>query len=115
MALREAREGEQSISRFLQAVGDGATFKPPFSKEDFSLGLDLLPGVGVNYVVVVGRHFLVQAVRRVGEQVAVLVHGAALDRRLRPKRRKRLIEAGAAIDDNEFWSSQSLSQKVACR
>ena len=48
MALREAREGEQPIPRFLQAVGDGATFEPPFSKEDFSLGLDLLPGVGVN-------------------------------------------------------------------
>lgn len=32
LALREARESEQSISRFLQAVGDGATFEPPFSR-----------------------------------------------------------------------------------
>jgi len=74
MALREAREGEQPIPRFLQAVGDGATFEPPFAKEGFSLGLDLLAGGGVNHVVVIGRDLLMQPVRRVGEQVAMLVN-----------------------------------------
>ena len=43
-----------------------------------------------------------QPVWRVGEKVAVLVHRAALNRRLGPERCERPIKAGTAIDDNEF-------------
>src|SRR5271170_2404610 len=78
LALREARESEQSVACFFQAVGDGAAFEPPFSDEGFSFGLDLLAGLGVN-VVVVGRDLLVQPVRRVSEEITVLVHRAALN------------------------------------
>ena len=53
-----------------------------------------------------------QPIRRVGEQVAMLVHSAALDRRVRPKRRERLIEAGAAIDNDQFRSSQAARDQV---
>src|ERR1700678_3384357 len=42
LALREARESEQSVACFFQAVGDGAAFEPPFSDEGFSFGLHLL-------------------------------------------------------------------------
>jgi hypothetical protein len=48
LALREAGESEQSVARFLQAVGDGAAFEPPFPDKGFSFGLDLLAGLGIN-------------------------------------------------------------------
>jgi hypothetical protein len=82
LAWREADEGEQSVACFPQAVGDAAAFGPPFSNEAFSFGLDLLAGQGVNHIVVVGRDFLMQPVRRMGEQVAVLVDRTALDWRI---------------------------------
>ena len=108
----KAREGEQSISRFFQAIGDGATFEPPFADEGLSLRLNLLLRLGVNHVVVVGRDFLVQPVWRVGEKVAVLVHGAALNRHVGPKRRERLIKAGTAIDNNEFRRLQTARNEI---
>lgn len=84
LTLREASESEQSVACFFQAVGDGAAFEPPFPEEGFSFGLDLLAGLSVDHVVVVGRDFLMQPVRRVGEKVAVLVDRASLDRRIGP-------------------------------
>src|SRR5205814_6190326 len=39
---------------------------------------------GVDHVVVLGRDFLMQTVRSVCQQIAMLVHGAALHQRLRP-------------------------------
>ena len=78
IGFREAREGEEFISRFFQAIGDGVTFEPPFADEDLSLRLNLLLRLGVNHVVVVSRDFLVQPIWRVAEKVAALVHGAAL-------------------------------------
>ena len=92
MAWRKAREGEKAISRFLQAVGDGFAFEPPFSQEGFALGLDVFGCGGIDHVVVIGRDLLMQPVGRMGEQVAMLVYGAALDRRVGPERRERLIQ-----------------------
>jgi hypothetical protein len=110
IALREAREREESTSRFFQAVGDGATFKPPFSKEGLSLGLDLLPGgVGVDYVVVVGRHFFVQAVRRVCEQVSMLCTAGPAPP---AKGAASALSRPEPPDDNEFWSSQAARDQV---
>jgi RNA-directed DNA polymerase len=43
-------------------------------------------GGGVDHVVVIGRDLLMQSVRGVGEKVAVLIYGAALDRRFWPQR-----------------------------
>jgi hypothetical protein len=50
--------------------------------------------------------------RRVGEKVAVLVHGAALNRHVGPKRRERLIKAGTAIDNNEFRRLQTARNEI---
>ena len=40
------------------------------------------------------------------------MHGAALDRPVRPKRRERLVQAGTAIDDDEFRVSQAARDEV---
>jgi len=74
LAFGEAREGEQPVARFFQAIGDGAAFEPPFADEGLSPRLDLLLRLGVNHVGVIGRDFLVQPIWRVGEKVAVLVN-----------------------------------------
>ena len=112
LAWREAREGEQAISRFLQGVGDGSAFERPFTQEDLWFGLDLLAGGGVNHVGVVGRNLFVQPIRRVGEQVAMLVHGAALDRRVGPEGRERLVQTAAAIDDQQLRSPQTARDQI---
>ena len=52
--LGEAREGEQSVPRFFQAIGDGAALEPPFVDEGLPPCLDFLLRFGVNHVVVVG-------------------------------------------------------------
>ena len=51
---------------------------------------DLGPGLGVDHVAVVLGELVVQRLRRVGEQVAVLVDRAALDRRIRHSGQRRL-------------------------
>ena len=112
LARREARESEQSVACFFQAVGDGAAFEPPFSEEGFSFGLDLLAGLGVNHVVAVGRDLLMQPVRRVSEEITVLVHRAALNRHIGPERRQRLVQAGTAVDDDEFRRLQAARGQV---
>ena len=43
-----------------------------------------------------------QRVRRVRQQIAVLVHRAALGRRFRPQRGERLLQSGGAVDDQEL-------------
>ena len=57
--------------------------------------------------VLIGRDFIVQTLRGVGYEVAMLVHCAALNRRAGPKRRQRFIKARPAIDNNEFWRLQA--------
>ena len=53
-----------------------------------------------------------QPVGSIGEQVAMFVHATALDRRIRPKRRDRFIQSGAAVDDDEFGSWQAARDEV---
>jgi len=61
--FREPREGEQLVARFLQAIGDGAAFQPPFADERLALRLDLRLRAGVDHIVVIGGDFLVQPVQ----------------------------------------------------
>ena len=51
----QTREGEEQVTSFLQAVGDGAVLEPPFADEGLAAGLDLLAGGGIDHVVVVRR------------------------------------------------------------
>ena len=56
--------------------------------------------IGVDHVVVVGRDLLMQPLRRMRQQVAVLVHGAALHQRVRPHQADRLLQSRCTIDDD---------------
>jgi hypothetical protein len=47
-----------------------------------------------------------QPLRRVGEQVSMLVHRTALRRHVAPDGRKRGLQAGSAIDDQEISNPQ---------
>ena len=52
-----------------------------------------------------------QALRGMGE-VAVLVHGAALDSHVGPQRRQRLFEARRAVDHDQLRRSQSAPDEI---
>src|SRR5512132_1681368 len=112
LAGRQAGEGEQPVTRFLQAVGDRPALQPPLAQEGLAPFLDLFRGFGVDHVGIVGRDLFVQMVGGVREQVPVLVDGAALGRHLGPQRRQRLLEAGSAVDDQEFGRLQPAGDQV---
>src|SRR6516165_1619918 len=92
---RIAQEGEEPRAGLLQAIDDGLALQPPFAHERLALGLHLLDRLSIDHVGVVGAELVVQLLRRMGQQVAMLVHRAALDRHLRPQRRERRLQAGA--------------------
>jgi len=67
------------------------------------------------HVVVVGRDFLMQTMRCVSEQVAVLVYGAALPRHVAPEGGQCLPQPSAAVDDQELWLAQpALDELPTC-
>src|SRR5437762_6263823 len=52
-ARRQAREGEQTIASFLQAVGDGTMLQPPFAYEGFAASRDFLRSRRIDHVIVI--------------------------------------------------------------
>lgn len=95
LALRQPREGEEPVAGFLQAVGDRTMLQPLFADEGLAPGFDLLVCRRVDHVVVVGGDLLVEALGRMGQQVAVLVNCAALHSERRPTRRRSQPRARA--------------------
>src|SRR5881398_2976583 len=49
------------------------------------------------------RHLRMKALGCMGEQVAMLVDGAALGRHVAPQGRQRLLQPGPAIDNQKPW------------
>src|SRR4051812_11921635 len=58
LARGQPGESEQRLAGFLQAVGDGAALQPPLAQVGTAPRLDLLRGLGVDHVGVVGRDLL---------------------------------------------------------
>jgi hypothetical protein len=67
LARRKAREREQPVAGFIEAVGHGVVFEPPFAQEGIAPGLHLLPCRTVDDIALVVRDFLVQPLRFVRE------------------------------------------------
>src|SRR5215470_1688374 len=84
LTWQQAREREKAIAGFLQAVRNRAMAQPPLANESLAAPLDLLRGLGVDHVSVVGADLVVQALRRMRKQVPMFVHRAALHRRVLP-------------------------------
>ena len=55
LAGRQASEGEQPVTRFLQAVGDRPALQPPLAQEGLAPLLDLFRGFGVDHVGIVAE------------------------------------------------------------
>ena len=66
----------------------------------------------MHHVVEVGLDLVVQVLGRVGEEVALLVHGAALDRHVVPQAGERRLETLAAIDDHQLRLGHAAGRKV---
>ena len=71
---RQAGEAEQACASFLEAVGNGTMFDPPFTNESLATRLDLLACFRIDHIVVARVDFLMQAFRCMRKQVPVLVH-----------------------------------------
>src|SRR4051812_33799915 len=76
-----------------------AAHQPPLTQEALAPRRNLLRALGIDHVVVIGRNLVMQALRRVGEQIAMLVHRAALRRHRWPQRAQRLLQTGPAVDN----------------
>ena len=112
LAARQPGEGEETITSLLEAVGYRLAFEPPFAEEDPVPFLDLDGGSGVDHVVVVGRDLVVQPPGRVGQQVAVLMDGAALGRHIAPERGQRLLQPRPAVDNQDLRLAQPALDEV---
>src|SRR5439155_2217892 len=84
----------------------------PFADESPSPLLDFRSRGGVDHVVVIGRDRLMQPLRRVGEQVAVLVDRAALGRHVAPEPGQRLLQPAAAVNNQELWLAQAALDEI---
>ena len=54
-----------------------------------------------------------QRLRRVRQQIAMLVHGAALGGHFRPQRGERLLQPGGPVDDQEFRAPQAACDEAS--
>src|SRR4051812_19009944 len=86
--------------------------QPPLAEKGLTSLLDLLGCGGVDHVGVVSRDLVVEALGRMGEQVAVLVHRAALRRNPLPDRRESLLQARRSIHNDEGWPAQLARDKI---
>src|SRR3954451_4353465 len=101
LARGQPEEGEQAIARLLEAAGHRRAAQAPLAQERAPLGLHLLGGRGIHHISVVGGDLVMQRIRRVRQQVAMLMHGAALGRHVRPQRRERPFQPGGTVGDQE--------------
>ena len=111
---RRVKANSASPASF-QAVGDGAVFEAPFADERLPPRFDLLGRGRVDHVGVISGDLFVQAFRRVGEQIAMLMHGAALNRHAVPHRGDRLVESSGAVDNQELGPPQTACDEIVGR
>ena len=78
LGRRQMCKREQPIAGFVEAVGDRAVLEPPLADESLAAHCDVFRRGRVDHVGIVGADFLMHALRRVREQIAMLVNGAAL-------------------------------------
>ena len=105
--MRKAREREEVLAGFFEAGGNGWALQPPFPEEGLTTGFNLLGRLGVDHVGVTIGEFFVQALRRMSQEVAMLMHRAALDRDVGPERRQGGVEAGSAVHDHQVRGLQA--------
>src|SRR5262249_62250033 len=79
----------------------------PLAYESLAARVDLLPGRGINHVGVVRCDLLMQALRRVRQQVSMLVNRTPLHRYAAPHGGDRCVEPGGAVDNEELRSPQA--------
>src|SRR6516162_111611 len=112
LAGRQPGESEEPITGFLKAIGHCLALEPPFADEGSPALLDLRGRGSVDHVGIVGRNLLMQPLRYMGEQVAVLVDGAALGRYVAPEGGQRLLQSGATVDNQERWLAQAALHEI---
>src|SRR5271156_1981248 len=93
-------------------VGDGFVFEPPLADEGSAMLFDLFRRFRVDHFVVVLGDLVMQALRGVGKEIAMLMHGAPLHRHAIPNGGDRALEPRAAIDDEELGPPQAAPDEI---
>src|SRR4029077_7811521 len=112
LARRQASEREEPVAGFLQAVGDGFVLEPPLADEGFAMLFDLVRRFRVDHFVVVLSNLLMQALRGVGEKIAMLMNCAPLYRSAIPNGGDRALDPRAAIDDEQLGPPQAAPDEI---
>src|SRR5258707_6491866 len=102
LAGRQASEGEEAVTGFLQAVSNRAMTQPPLADEGLATVFDVGRRGGVDHVGVIGGHLVVQALGRVGEQVPMLMHRTSLYRDAIPNGGHCLLQSPGAVPNKEL-------------
>src|ERR1700684_3662708 len=84
----------------------------PLSNEGLAARGDLFACCRIDHVVVVAGDLLVQALRRMCQQIPVLVNRAPLPRHCVPDGGNRLVEPRRAVDDEELGSLQPAPDEI---
>ena len=74
LLVREAQEGEELVSGLFEAVSNRAALETPFADERLALGLHVLCRLGVDHVGVIGADLVIELLRRVRQEVPILVN-----------------------------------------
>lgn len=98
-------EGEEPVAGFFKAVGHRPTLEPPLAEERLAPLLELGGGIGVDHVPIALGALILHMLRRIDQEVAVLVNRATLDLQvLAPQRHERGLETRGTVDDHELRS-----------
>src|SRR5947207_10801290 len=109
---RKAREGEETVACLLQAVRHRFALEPPLAQEGLAASGDLRGRGSVDHVGVIGGDLVVQALGRVRQQVAMLVHGTSLHRHSLPDRGDGLLQPRRPVNDEELGPPQPTLDEV---
>ena len=109
----EAGKGKEPISGLLQAIGHRLAFQAPLAKEGLAAFVDFGRGIGVDHVAIILGEFVMHMLGGVGQQVAMLVNGAALDGQVvAPERHQRGLQTWSTVDDHEFGTLQATAVEI---
>src|ERR1700690_2356913 len=90
----------------------GFVLEPPLADEGFAMLFDLFRRFRVDHFIVVLGDLLMQALRGVGQQITMLMHGAPLHRYAIPNGGDRALEPRAAIDDEQLGPLQAAPDEI---
>ena len=112
MLRRIAQEGERPLAGLLETANHHGATQALFAQKSLSGGDRQSGSLSVDHPAVVWGDLLMDLLRRMGDEVAQLVHRTVLHRRSPPHRRQCCLQALASVDDDQLGRSQAARLQV---